>query len=50
VEERYGDLISALYGGESELMVEAPITYQDGRKGVIKTTIKVNPVEEKGKG
>ncbi|MBW1786055.1 MAG: AMP-binding protein [Deltaproteobacteria bacterium] len=45
VEERYGDLISALYGDESELTVEAPITYQDGRQGVIKTTIKVNRLE-----
>jgi long-chain acyl-CoA synthetase len=46
VEERYGELISALYSGESELTVEAPITYQDGRTGVIKTTIKVNRLGE----
>jgi long-chain acyl-CoA synthetase len=45
VEERYGELISALYSDKGELNVEAPITYQDGRKGVIRTTIKVNRAE-----
>ena len=42
VEERYHDLIDALYSGASELTVEAPITYRDGRTGTIKTAIKVN--------
>jgi long-chain acyl-CoA synthetase len=45
VEERYKDLIDALYGGASDLAVEAPITYRDGRKGTIKTAIKVNSLE-----
>jgi long-chain acyl-CoA synthetase len=45
VEERYKDLIGALYGGVGELAVEAPITYRDGRKGTIKTAIKVNSLE-----
>jgi long-chain acyl-CoA synthetase len=45
VEERYGELISALYSDKEELTVEAPITYQDGRKGVIRTTIRVNRAE-----
>ncbi|MDY6852536.1 MAG: hypothetical protein SV487_10765 [Thermodesulfobacteriota bacterium] len=44
VEERYKDLIGALYGNQDELVVEAPVTYRDGRTGVIKTTIKVNSV------
>lgn len=44
VEERYGDLIGALYGEQQQITVEAPITYQDGRKGVIRTDIKVNRV------
>ena len=42
VEERYHELIAALYGEVDELAVEAPITYRDGRKGTIKTTIKIN--------
>jgi len=45
VEERYKDLIDALYSGENELAVEAPITYRDGRTGTIKTTIKINSLE-----
>ncbi|MBM3167232.1 MAG: long-chain fatty acid--CoA ligase [Chloroflexi bacterium] len=45
VEERYKDLIDALYGEVGELAVEAPITYRDGRKGTIKTAIKVNSLE-----
>jgi long-chain acyl-CoA synthetase len=47
VEERYGDLISALYSDQERISVEAPITYQDGRKGVIRTDIEVNRVDRK---
>jgi long-chain acyl-CoA synthetase len=46
VESRYSDLITALYGKDREYNVEASITYRDGRKGVIKTAIQVNPVED----
>lgn len=42
VEERYSELISALYSNANELQVEAPITYRDGRQGVISTAIKIN--------
>jgi long-chain acyl-CoA synthetase len=46
VESRYSDLITALYGKDREYHVEASITYRDGRKGVIKTAIQVNSMEE----
>ena len=46
VENRYSDLITALYGGDREYKVEASITYRDGRKGLIKTAIQINQVEE----
>lgn len=46
VENRYSDLIAALYGKERAYNVEASVTYRDGRKGMIKTAIQVNPVEE----
>jgi len=46
VEERYHELIDALYSGADELTVEAPITYRDGRKGTIKTAIKINSLEQ----
>jgi len=42
VEDRYGDLIAALYGESTEYIVEVPITYQDGRTGVLKTAIALN--------
>jgi long-chain acyl-CoA synthetase len=45
VEERFGDLIQACYGGQEELRVSTPITYRDGRKGVIESTIRVATVE-----
>jgi long-chain acyl-CoA synthetase len=46
VESRYSDLITALYGKDREYNVEASITYRDGRKGVIKTAIQINQLEE----
>lgn len=45
VEERYHYLIDALYGDKDELTVEAPVTYRDGRKGVIQTAIKVTSLD-----
>jgi len=44
VEERYKDLIDALYSDEEEIAVEALVTYRDGREGVIRTSIRVNKV------
>ncbi|MFC1846618.1 AMP-binding protein [Chloroflexota bacterium] len=46
MEERYKDLIKAMYGEGSEVKVEAPVTYRDGRKGVVTTSIKVRTVAE----
>ena len=39
--QRYSDLIEAMYGENKEVVVEAPVTYRDGRKGVVTTSIKV---------
>ncbi|UCE98459.1 MAG: AMP-binding protein [Dehalococcoidia bacterium] len=46
MEERYKDLIRAMYGEGDEVKVEAPVTYRDGRKGVVTTSIKVRTVIE----
>ena len=46
VENRYSDLITALYGKDREYNVEASVTYRDGRKGVIKTSIHINEMGE----
>lgn len=45
LEERYGRLIEAVHQGETEFTAEAPITYRDGRKGSVKTTVKINSVD-----
>ncbi len=44
VEDRYKDLIQALYNDLEEIAVEAHVTYRDGRRGVIRTSIHVNAV------
>jgi long-chain acyl-CoA synthetase len=42
--ERYKDLIEAIYTADKEIKVEAPVTYRDGRKGIVTTVIKVRGV------
>jgi long-chain acyl-CoA synthetase len=46
MEQRYKDLINALYGGQEAVSVEAPVTYRDGRKGVVTTGIKVRGISK----
>jgi len=44
MEDRYKDLISAIYGEKDEINVNAQVTYRDGRKGVVTTTLKVRSI------
>ena len=46
MEERYKELIDAIYEEGKEINVKATVTYRDGRKGVVTTTIKVRTVSE----
>jgi long-chain acyl-CoA synthetase len=46
MEERYKDLIDAMYQDGASVTVKAPVTYRDGRKGMVSTTIKVRTVRE----
>ena len=46
MEQRYGTLIGAIYSDKEEIVESATVTYQDGRKGTIATSIKVNVVEK----
>ena len=41
VEEKFVDLIDALYGGKSEIYTETEVTYEDGRKGKITATLAI---------
>jgi long-chain acyl-CoA synthetase len=45
LEERYSELINAIYSDKTEVPVEAQVRYRDGRMGVIKTTINIKSVE-----
>ena len=44
MEQRYGNLIDAIYSDKEEIVESATVTYQDGRKGTVETAIKVNVV------
>jgi long-chain acyl-CoA synthetase len=41
VEEKFADLIDALYTGKSEQYTETEVTYEDGRKGKITATLEI---------
>lgn len=41
IEEKYADLIEALYGGKDSVYTETEVTYEDGRKGKIKATLTI---------
>jgi len=45
MEEKYRELIQAMYGNLEELPIQANVTYRDGRKGTVSTTIKVRNVD-----
>ncbi|MFQ1700509.1 AMP-binding protein [Loktanella agnita] len=45
VEEKYADLIAALYSGAAEIYTETEVTYEDGRKGKIKATLDLQDAE-----
>ena len=40
-EERHKTMIQALYGNEEEVEIEAEVSYRDGRKGTMKTLIRI---------
>jgi long-chain acyl-CoA synthetase len=41
IADRYGELIEALYDGSNEKYVETEVTYEDGRKGKLRATVRV---------
>ena len=50
LEDRYGQLIKSIYGGEETFVTEVPVKYRDGRTGVVKTVTRINTIEAQGKG
>ncbi len=45
VEDKFSDLIDALYSGKTEQYTETEVTYEDGRKGEIAATIRIMDAE-----
>ena len=41
IEEKFGDLVAALYDGSTEVYTETEVTYEDGRKGKISATLEL---------
>ncbi len=41
IEEKFADLIAALYDGSHSIYTETEVTYEDGRKGKIKATLTI---------
>jgi long-chain acyl-CoA synthetase len=46
VAEKYASVVEALYGGRSEVEFSAEITYEDGRKAMMRSTLAIADVEE----
>lgn len=44
IEDKFADLIAALYDGRDSVYTETEVTYEDGRKGAIKATLKLMDV------
>lgn len=46
MEQRYKELIEAIYGGKEKIDVQAQVTYRDGRKGVVTTSIQLRSMRK----
>lgn len=45
VETRFKDIIDGMYSGKAEIRVESEITYRDGRKAMVETSLKVRSID-----
>lgn len=48
LEQRYAELISAIYTGKTEFEAQVPVKYQEGRAGVLNATVYINDLEVGG--
>ena len=46
VADRYAGLIEALYDGSTEKFMDTEVTFEDGRKGRIRATVKIMDARE----
>jgi len=42
IEEKFSDLITALYNGDTEIFTKTEVTYEDGAKGSISATLQIS--------
>lgn len=47
MEQVYKHLVDAMYSDEESITVESPVTYRDGRKGIVATAIKIRSINRK---
>jgi long-chain acyl-CoA synthetase len=45
IAQKYAALIDALYGSESHVQVEAKVTYEDGRTGIVRADVTIREAE-----
>ena len=45
IADKYADLVTALYDGSPSVYTETEVTYEDGRKGSIKATLRIEDAE-----
>jgi long-chain acyl-CoA synthetase len=45
IADRYGTLVAALYDGSQEADIATEVTFEDGRKGVIKARVKIRDMQ-----
>lgn len=43
--ERYCDLVNALYGNQTQVSIQAPVTHRDGRTETVETSLAIHSVE-----
>ncbi|MDY7036492.1 MAG: AMP-binding protein, partial [Thermodesulfobacteriota bacterium] len=46
MEDKYNDLIDAIYSEREEIPIETGVTYRDGRTGTVKTTLEIRRLTE----
>jgi len=47
MEQRYGEILHAVYDGQEEVRVRAEVKYRDGRSGFVETTLHIESLEQK---
>ncbi|MCQ0969156.1 AMP-binding protein (plasmid) [Paracoccus sp. TK19116] len=48
INDKYADLVTALYDGSDSVKTETEVTYEDGRKGKIRATLRIEEAEVMG--